>query len=74
MSFSTTTRIALVAAALVAAAIIAVSWGGPVHAEDPAPSSGPTVSLYVVDHGGAQPVAEALAPYDEAFDHVLAVC
>jgi hypothetical protein len=74
MSLPTTTRLVIVAAALAAAAFVAVSRGSVVHAEDPAPASGPTVSLYVVDHDGAQPASAALAPYDVVFRRVLAAC
>jgi hypothetical protein len=73
MRLSTTIRITAAAAVLVAAALIAVSWGGSSKA-DPVALAGPEVSLYVVDHAGAQPDAAQLAPYLEKFDRVLAGC
>ena len=73
MRLSTTIRIAAAAAVLAAAAVIAASWGGSSKA-DPVPLAGPEVSLYVVDHAGAQPDAAQLAPYVETFQKVLAGC
>ena len=73
MRLSTTIRITAAAAVLVAAALVAVSWGGSSKA-DQVPLAGPEVSLYVVDHAGAQPSAAQLAPYRETFARVLAGC
>src|SRR6476620_576866 len=73
MRLSTTIRIIAAAAVLVAAALIAVSWGGSSKA-DPVPLTGPEVSLYVVDHAGAQPDGVQLAPHRAMFQRVLAGC
>jgi hypothetical protein len=73
MGLSTTIRLVAAAAVLTAATLVAVTWGSSSKA-DPEPLAGPDVSLYVVDHAGAQPDTVQLAPYRETFRRVLAGC
>ena len=74
MRFLVKTRYVALAAGFALAALVAASWGG---GDGPAPAarpSGPVVALYVVDHGGADPTEEQLAPYEKAFERALAGC
>jgi hypothetical protein len=65
---------ALAALALLGALAAGCGGGGSGTTTEAERSSGPVAALYVIDHGGADPVGGALAPYTRAFDRIKAGC